>query len=79
MTTMLYVGTHGPDDPTRATFPFHFANGALEAGFSAKVLLVGDAALIMKESIASAIQGVAVPKLTELMQKVVAAGGEVHV
>ncbi len=76
---MLFVGTHGPDDPTRATFPFHFANGALEAGFEVKVLLIGDAALLMKESIAGAIQGVAVPKLTELMRKVVAGGVEVHV
>ncbi|MBI2765529.1 MAG: DsrE family protein [Chloroflexi bacterium] len=79
MTTMLYVGTHGPDDPTRATFPFHMANGALEAGYKAKILLVGDAALLMKESIAGAIQGVAVPRLSDLMQKVVAAGAEVHV
>jgi predicted peroxiredoxin len=79
MTTMLYVGTHGPDDPTRATFPFHFAKGALEAGFAAKILLVGDAALLMKQSIAGAIQGVAVPKLSELMQTVVAGGAEVHV
>lgn len=79
MTTMLYVGTHGPDEPTRATFPFHFANGAIEAGFAAKILLIGDGAFLMKESIANTIQGVAVPKLTELMQKVVAAGGEVHV
>lgn len=79
MTTMLYVGTHGPDDPTRATFPFHFANGAIEAGFTAKVLLVGDAALLMKQSISNAIQGVAVPRLAELMQKFVAGGGEVHV
>ena len=76
---MLFVGTHGPDDPTRATFPFHFANGALEAGFEAKVLLLGDAALLMKESIGAAIQGVAVPKLAELMRKVVAGGVEVHV
>ncbi len=79
MTSLLFVGTHGPDDPTRATFPFHFANGALEAGFSAKILLIGDGALLMKESIAAVIHGVAVPKLTELMQKVVAGGAEVHV
>ena len=40
---------------------------------------MGDAALLMKEGIAAAIQGVAVPKLTELMQKVVAGGVDVHV
>ena len=79
MTSMLYVGTHGPDDPTRATFPFHFANGALEAGFTTQVFLAGDAALLMNAGIAGAIQGVAVPKLIELMQKVVAGGAEVYV
>ncbi len=79
MTTMLYVGTHGPDEPTRATFPFHFANGALDAGFQAKVLLVGDGALLMKESIAREIRGVAVPPLADLMRTVVDRGGEVHV
>ena len=79
MTTMLYVGTHGPDDPTRATFPFHFANGALDAGYSAKILLVGDAALLMKESIAREVRGVAVPALADLMRTVVDRGAEVHV
>ena len=79
MTTMLYVGTHGPDDPTRATFPFHFANGALDAGYSAKILLVGDAALLLKESIAREVRGVAVPALADLMRTVVDRGAEVHV
>jgi len=32
MPTLLYNGTHGPDDPTRATMPFHFAAGAVDAG-----------------------------------------------
>ncbi|MGI8925103.1 MAG: DsrE family protein [Tepidiformaceae bacterium] len=79
MTTLLFIGTHGPDDSTRATLPFHFANGALEAGFNTKVLLVGDAAFLMKESIAREVKGVAVPALSDIMAKVVAAGGEVHV
>lgn len=79
MTTMLYVGTHGPDDPTRATFPFHFANGALDAGFSAKVLLVGDAALLMNQGIANEIRGVAVPPLAALMRQAVDRGAEVMV
>jgi predicted peroxiredoxin len=78
MTTMLYIGTHGPDDPTRATFPFHFANGSIDAGFGAKVLLVGDATLVMKERIAREIRGVAVPPLAALMHTFVERGGEVH-
>ena len=79
MTSILFVGTHGPDDPTRATFPFHFANGALDAGFTAKVLLVGDSALLMKASSAKEIRGVAVPPLADLMRTVVERGGEVHI
>ena len=79
MTTMLYVGTHGPDDPTRATFPFHFAKGALDAGFEAKILLIGDGAFLMKDSIAREIRGVAVPPLAGLMETLVAAGVEIGV
>ena len=79
MTTILTVGTHGPDDPTRATMPFHIAIGALDAGFRAQVSLAGDATYITKESVAKEIRGVAVPPLTEAMQKVVAGGGEILV
>ena len=73
---MLYVGTHGPEEPTRATFPFHFAKGALDAGFEAKVLLVGDGAFLMRDSIAREIRGVAVPPLADLMQTLITAGVE---
>ena len=79
MTTMFYVGTHGPDDPTRATLPFHMAMGALDAGFQVQVLLVGDGTYTMKDKVAAAIQGVATPPLTEAIQNVVAGGGEVLV
>ena len=32
MTKILYLGTHGTDDPTRASMPFHMALGAVEGG-----------------------------------------------
>jgi uncharacterized protein involved in oxidation of intracellular sulfur len=79
VTTTLYAGTHGPEDPTRATMPFHLANGALDAGFEAQVVLIGDASLLMKESIAREVRGVAVPPLAELMRTVVDRGAQVHV
>ena len=31
MATILYVGTAGSDDPTRAGLPFNFALGAIES------------------------------------------------
>jgi predicted peroxiredoxin len=76
---MLYVGTHGRDDPTRATLPFHMAIGALDAGFTAQVLLVGDGTYTLKDKVAAEIRGVATPPLTEALQKVVVGGGELLV
>jgi predicted peroxiredoxin len=32
MAKLLYIGTHGTDDPTNATFPFLMAKGAIEGG-----------------------------------------------
>ena len=79
MTTIVYAGTHGPDDPTRATLPFHLAGGALEAGFKAQIMLLGDATYLLKEALAKEIRGVAVPPLVELVEKVVAGGAELHI
>ena len=43
MTKILYLGTHGTDDPTRASMPFHMALGAVEGGHAAEINLAGDA------------------------------------
>ena len=44
MAKILYLGTAGSDDPTRAGFPFNFAMGALDAGHQPEVFLAGEAA-----------------------------------
>jgi predicted peroxiredoxin len=71
MARILYVGTSGSDDPTRAGLPFNFALGALEAGHQAEIFLAGEAAYVMKEEIAAAILPVGMPPLREMLQKVV--------
>jgi predicted peroxiredoxin len=68
MAKLLYVGTHGTDDPTRATFPFLMAKGAIDAGHEAGIILMGDAALLIKDNIAAQVQGVGVPSLKELAE-----------
>ena len=68
MAKLLYVGTHGTDDPTRATFPFLMAKGAIEAGHEAGIILMGDAALLIKDSIAAQIHGYGVPPLKEVAE-----------
>ena len=68
MPKLFISGTHGPEDPTRATFPFHIAKGARESGYDVGIVLANDAPLIMKDSIRDAIQGVGMPSLKELFQ-----------
>src|SRR2546426_12179841 len=53
MARILYVGTSGTDDPTRAGFPFNFALGAVEAGPAPEIFIAGGAAHLGKQEIAS--------------------------
>ncbi len=71
MATILYVGTSGSDDPTRAGLPFNFALGAVEAGHQAQIFLAGEAAYLMKADVAAAVMPMAMPPLREMMDKVV--------
>ncbi len=71
MAKILYVGTAGSDDPTRAGFPFNFALGALEAGHQPEIFLAGEAGYVMKEDVATAILPVGMPTLREMLDKVV--------
>jgi predicted peroxiredoxin len=68
MSKLLYIGTHGADDPTRATFPFLMAKGALDAGHETGIILMGEAAPLIKDSLAAQVQGIGVPPLKELME-----------
>ena len=67
MAKLLYIGTHGTDDPTQATFPFLMAKGAIEAGHETGLILMGEAAPLIKDGIAAQVHGVGIPPLKELM------------
>ena len=71
MAKILYVGTSGTDDPTRAGFPFNFALGAVEAGHAPVIFIAGEAAYLVKQEIASAVFPVGMPSLAEMIRKVV--------
>jgi len=72
MARILYVGTAGSDDPTRAGLPFNFAIGALEAGHQPEIFLAGEAAYLMKDDVLGAVMPVAMPPLREMADAVVA-------
>jgi predicted peroxiredoxin len=67
MVSELFIGLHGSEDPTKATFPFLMAKGALAEGYKVGILLMGDAVVLMKNTVAEFVQGVGVPPLKELM------------
>jgi predicted peroxiredoxin len=72
MAKILYVGTAGSDDPTRAGLPFNFALGARDAGHQAEIFLAGEAAYLMKATVADAVMPVAMPPLRTLIDEAVA-------
>jgi len=71
MAKILYVGTAGSDDPTRAGLPFNFALGALEAGHQPEIFLAGEAAYVMKAMVTDAVMPVAMPPLRAMLDEVV--------
>jgi predicted peroxiredoxin len=71
MAKLVYVATHGPDDPTKACMPFHLAvNGAAEAGIEAEINLAGDAAVLIQDQYVASLTPLGLPPLRELMAKV---------
>ncbi len=72
MAKIMYMGTHGTDDPTRATFPFFLAKGAIDAGHEARITLMGDSVMLLKDSVAQSIRGVGLPPLKDLLDFTVA-------
>jgi predicted peroxiredoxin len=79
MASELFIGLHGSEDPTKATFPFLMANGALDAGHQTAIVLLGDAVVLMKDAVADSVHGVGFPPLKELMAKVVAAKVPIYI
>jgi predicted peroxiredoxin len=76
---ILYQGTAGFDDPTRAGMPFHMAGGALEAGHKAAIVLAGDASIVMKTAVAEGLYPPGMPPFKELLAKVVTGNVPIYV
>jgi len=79
MASELFIGLHGSDDPTKATFPFLMANGALDAGHQTAIVLLGEAVVLMNNAVANSVQGVGFPPIKDLIGKVVAAKVPIYI
>ncbi len=66
----VYFATKGASDPTLASIPLHLAaNGSLEIGHEVAVILAGDGAEIVIGDNPEKIQGIGVPPMRELLDK----------
>ena len=80
MPKLLIVASTGPQDPTRASIPFHIAaNGAAPGGVESGIAFAGDAAELVKADIAANVRGVGIPPLQDLIQKCVTQGVSFYV
>jgi predicted peroxiredoxin len=62
----------GPDDPTRAAFPFAHGLVLAEAGHDVQIFLLAEATSLLRKSMVNAILPVGWPPLSETLDKVVA-------
>ena len=70
MMRTLYLATKGAVDPTGASIPLHIAaNGSVEIGQEAAIVLAGDAAELLSEETAATLEGVGVPPVRDLLAK----------
>jgi len=69
---IMMKGAWGPDDPTRAAFPFSHGLVLAEAGHDVQIFLLAEATGLMRKATASAILPVGWPPLTETLEKLVA-------
>jgi predicted peroxiredoxin len=76
---MVYVLTHGAEDPERCTFPFVLAGAAMAMDVQCTVVIQGSAVFLVKKG---SIEHVKVPGLTplkELVDNFLENGGELLV
>ncbi len=68
MAKLLVTTVVGPQDPTRASLPFHIAvNGAAKNGTETAMAMAGDAIDLLKPGVAETVKGVGVPPFAELL------------
>jgi len=77
---LLYVLSSGTADATNASLPLHLAvNGSIEVGDQPELLMAGDGTEFVVGDAIDKAQGLGVPSMRELFDKVLAHKIPVHV
>ena len=73
---IVIIGTHGWEDPDRASLPFVVANAALAMDVKTTVILQGNAVTLAVKGAGGNIQGIGFPPLKDLMASYFGQGGK---
>ena len=76
---ILYIATHGPDDPERATLPFVLGNAALAMDVEPVIALQGTAVLLARKNCAEHVFAGGLPPLKTLFDSYMEMGGRLLV
>ncbi len=72
---LVFIATHGGEDPERATFPIMLANAAQAMDVEAVVVLQGNGVLLAKKGYAEGVSFPGLTPLKTLVDSYVANGG----
>ena len=72
----MIIGTHGPDDPERATLPFVMGNAALVWSSEAVIILQATGVLLAKTGTYEHIFASGLPPLQDLLKSFLELGGK---
>jgi uncharacterized protein len=76
---IVVFGTHGPEDPERATLPFVMANAAMIMDVEAVVILQGTAVLLAKKGCYEHVFAAGLPSLASQVETFLEQGGKILV
>jgi uncharacterized protein involved in oxidation of intracellular sulfur len=65
----MLIGLTGPEDPTRASLLFAWANALAEAGHTVRLNLAGEATLLMRAQLTDSLTAPGLPALKSIMAK----------
>ncbi len=76
---IVYIVTHGAEDPERASFPFMLANAAQAMEVEAVVALQGTAVFLAKKGYLEHVNAAGLPALKGLVENFLGEGGKLLV
>jgi uncharacterized protein involved in oxidation of intracellular sulfur len=76
---IVIIGTHGPEDPERATLPFVMATAAQTMDTEAVVILQGGGVLLAEKNIHEYVFAGGLPPLRDLLKTFLEEGGKLLV